>query len=78
MIQEPGIDRSMFMGIVQERKEQLDEGNRFEIGDISRQQNKASNVLANMGRALTVTRSWPRSGLDEVLAVCQSDCNHVI
>jgi hypothetical protein len=60
---------SVQLVIVEEIKEQLNEGNRFEIGVITRRQNKASHVLANMGRALTVTRSWPSSGPDEGLAL---------
>jgi ribonuclease HI len=78
MIKEPGIDRSLFMSIVQEIKELLVEGDRFDIVVISHEQNKASHVLANLGRSMTLNRYWPNSGPDEVLAVCQAECNPVI
>jgi hypothetical protein len=71
LIKQPGIDRSMFMGIVQEIKEQLVVWGSLEIGVISREQNKASHVLANMACTLNIARSWPSSGPDEVLAMCR-------
>ncbi|KAM0836658.1 hypothetical protein ACQ4PT_062166 [Festuca glaucescens] len=77
MIKEPGINRSPFMGIVQEIKEQVVAEVGFDISIISREQNSASHILANIGRSLSSSRLWPNSGPDEVLAACQVDCNHV-
>jgi hypothetical protein len=75
MIKEPGIDRSPFMGIVQEIKEQVAAGVDLHLSLISRDHNRASHILANIGRSLSSSRLWPNSGPDEVLAVCRADCN---
>jgi hypothetical protein len=75
MIKEPGIDRSPFMGIVQEIKEQVAAGVDLHLSLISHDQNRASHILANIGRSLSSSRLWPNSGPDEVLAVCRADCN---
>jgi hypothetical protein len=55
MIKEPGIDRSVFMGIVQEIKEMMADGVRFEISIISHE-------LANFDLLSTSTMVWPQSG----------------
>jgi hypothetical protein len=58
-------------------KEQVAAGVDLHISLISRDQDRASHILANISRSLSSSRLWPNSGPDEVLAVCQAGCNHV-
>ena len=67
-------DRSLLAPMVNDIKHLLSSRSHG-IMAIGRDQNKASHALAHMGCVLPKTAVWLRCAPNEILALCQSECN---
>lgn len=70
-------DRSPAAAMVNDIK-QLLSSRTHEIKLVGRAQNKASHVLACMGRTLPKTAVWLRCAPEEVETLCQLECNNSV
>ena len=74
MVQSKESNRSKYAPIVLEIKEYMKERNSC-ITHIRRSQNIASHYMANFGRTSGRTTVWLGSGPEDVVNVCERDCN---
>ena len=77
MITSQAPDRSPAAAMVNDIK-QLLSSRTHEIKLVGRAQNKASHVLARMGRSLPKTAVWLRCAPEEVETLCQLECNNSV
>lgn len=74
MVSDPSLDRSQVAAMVSEVRHLL-ASRQHKITSIKRDQNKASHVLAQMGRTLPKTAVWIRCAPEEVVEICKLDCD---
>lgn len=67
-------NRSLVAALVGEAKRRLALDHEHVISHMSRNRNKASHALAQMGISVPRTTVWHRHGPDEFGTICQQDC----
>ncbi|XBI43308.1 hypothetical protein VPH35_108093 [Triticum aestivum] len=77
MIKEEKENRSPVAALVGETKRLLALGREHVILHVSRDLNKVSHYLAQIGHSTSKTAVWLRCGPDEIGNLCQQDCNNL-
>ena len=77
MIRDVDTNRSPVAALIGEIKHLLSLGREHVIAHVSRNKNKTSHALAQMGISELRTAVWLRHGADEIGALCHQDCNNL-